>query len=136
MARFQSNDNFLYVDVAERDRDCSYSIQANRISVFPFSIRPHTKTDLIVYQTAPNMQDGSLRFWISNVPCDSRLFTKYDSLNPVTLLRGNAHTLSLYDVDVANLPPSALILDSTKTYFANIQNVQAKTNAFRLILPA
>jgi hypothetical protein len=136
MARFQSNDNYLYVDIPERDNAGSYSIQPNRITVFPFSIRPHTKTELIVYQTASNMQDGSLRFWVSDVPCDNRLFTKYDSLNPVSLLRGAVHTISLYDVDVPNLPPSALILDSTKTYFANVQNVQAKMNAFRLILPA
>lgn len=127
--------NYILFNNVDRSVDGYYAIAGSTIHVFPFQILPSVGSEISIVQTAQNVQDLSMKAWFSRVPLDQQIFTDYDNLNPLYLLK-SIRKVTLWDVNMQNLVGEKLILDPNIAYYINVMNMQAAPNAYKLILPS
>jgi type III secretory pathway component EscS len=128
-----NTENYMVINQLDRVTNGIYQIISGIPQVFPFTVKPIIGTVITAAQVIAGMQDGSLVLWLSSTPLDQVLFTRYDWLNPVFVLRTSQHQIAIWDQNLSNIPNGSLALDPTLTYYINVKNNQAKTNTFKLI---
>lgn len=115
---------------AQRDSYGQYQILAGHTHVFEFQVPMFGSLNLKIAHLMPNSQDFSLDFWVSDQPLDG-----------LQLERGFGHFRAKRRADQFTIHDSYLrageddermFLDSHKTYYVNVKNLQNRVNAYEL----
>lgn len=119
----------------QRDSYGQYQILAGHTHVFEFRVPMFGQITLGVAHILPNSQDFSIDFWVSEKPLDSLVLEHGFGHHRA---KRRADRFTIFDSYLkAGDEDERMFLDSHKTYYVNVKNLQNRTNAYELdfILP-
>lgn len=112
--------------VDERDSFGQYALLPNHIHVFEFTVPMFGSITIGHAHILPNSQDFSIDYWISEEPLDQRRFSH------VKLIRRKVETTYHCSFLKANEDDNRYFLQSGRTYYVNVKNLQNSRNAYEL----
>lgn len=120
------------IEPESRDSFGQYSILPGHIHVFPFTVPLLGQLTVGYGHILPNSQDFSIDGWISREPIDDRV------LGHFKLMRRRIDIQIFCSLLRADDDDTRIFLDSNRTYYVNIKNLQNARNAYELnfLLPS
>jgi hypothetical protein len=116
--------------VDQRDPYGQYAILPGHTHVFELRVPMFGSVELTVAHILPNSQDFSIDVWISEEPLDGLV------LNPGFghhRAKRRADKFMIHDSFLkVDREDDRLFLDSHKTYYVNVKNLQNRKNAYQL----
>lgn len=118
------------ISLDQRDSYGQYRILPGHTNVFEFSIPMLGSLEIRIAHIFPNSQDFSIDLWISERPLDGLVLEQGFGHHAANR---RADKFEIFDILLkANDEDRRLFLDSSKTYYMNVKNLQNKANAYEL----
>lgn len=125
-------DSTLITTFAPEQRDSfgQYMILPGNLHVFPFTVPMFGSITIGHAHILPNSQDFSIDGWVSEQPLDGRRYGHFK------LMRRRIEVTYHCSFLKADEEDTRYFLDSGKTYYANVKNLQNARNAYELTFSA
>ena len=114
----------------ERDSYGQYRILPGHTNIFEFSVPMFGSLEVKIAHILPNSQDFSIDCWISETPLDGLVLGQGFGHHKA---HRRADKFEFYDSYLrADEDDPRLFLDSFRTYYMNVKNLQNRINAYEL----
>lgn len=119
------------IPMDQQDSFGQYVIPPGHIHVFPFEISMFSSVTLEMTHIFPNSQDFSIVAWITEKPLDGLVLNQ--QVGHFKLIRRQT-VFEIHDAFLKQEDDDRLFLQSGRTYYVNVKNLQNRQNAYELFL--